>query len=207
MFWTKRSTQYDEFKDVKYKVSLMFDIWTVGGHDLAYCYVIGHWISEDTNFGTWFLNKRILAHRVLPYQHNAQAIFKYSLEVLEEYNIRDKVFAVAFDNASNNNRAIRLLANTIHPICDGAFFHTKCAYHILNLIVHAGLAPKPAADLIGKYKEAIKFIDSSVKHKQSFAEICTWMNVLVVKIPWDVDTYWNSTYNFIKKNTTLETRH
>lgn len=26
MFWTKRSAQYDEFKDVKYKVFLMFDI-------------------------------------------------------------------------------------------------------------------------------------------------------------------------------------
>jgi hypothetical protein len=32
---------------------------------------------------------------------------------------------------------------------DGAFFHTKCACHILNLIVKAGMEVDPIQNLIG----------------------------------------------------------
>jgi hypothetical protein len=70
------------------------------------------------------------------------------LSIIEEYQYRDKFFSISFDNASNYNAAIRLLTNTLKPIMDGAFFHTKCAYHILNLIVKAGMEVDPIQNLI-----------------------------------------------------------
>jgi hypothetical protein len=71
------------------------------------------------------------------------------LSIIEEYQCRDKFFSISFDNASNCNAAIRLLINTLKPIMDGAFFHTKCACHILNLIVKAGMEVDPIQNLIG----------------------------------------------------------
>jgi hypothetical protein len=71
------------------------------------------------------------------------------LSIIEEYQYRDKFFSISFDNASNCNVAIRLLTNTLKLIMDGAFFHTKCACHILNLIVKTGMEVDPIQNLIG----------------------------------------------------------
>jgi hypothetical protein len=48
---TEREDLYDEFKNVKYKVSLTSDIWSAGNHDKSYCTVTAHWITDDINFG------------------------------------------------------------------------------------------------------------------------------------------------------------
>jgi hypothetical protein len=71
------------------------------------------------------------------------------LSIIEEYQYRDNFFSISFDNTSNCNAAIRLLTNTLKPILDGAFFHTTCACHILNLIVKAGMEVDPIQNLIG----------------------------------------------------------
>jgi hypothetical protein len=96
-----------------------------------------------------FSNKRLFAFRELEYPHDAELIFRFVLSIIEEYQYRDKFFSISFDNASNCNVAIRLLTNTLKPIMDGAFFHTKCACHILNLIVKAGMEVDPIRNLIG----------------------------------------------------------
>ncbi|KAJ3689308.1 hypothetical protein LUZ61_018472 [Rhynchospora tenuis] len=198
-FWTKRAQLFDEFKEAKYMVSITSDIWTTGKKGQPYCSVTAHWISDDDAMGSWIINKRILAFRVLRFPHDGQAIFEHILEVLEEYNIRDKIFAVALDNASNNVSAIRILSNSLCPMLGGAFFHTKCACHILNLIVKDGLQVKEVDALLEKYYKALKFVDSSTKKKQYFADLCSRMGILSVKIPWDVETRWNSTYLLLKK--------
>jgi hypothetical protein len=66
--------------------------------------------------------------------HKSDHIFKYVLQVIEEYQIKDKIFAIAFDNASNCNAAIRLLCNTLQSMMNGAFFlHEIClSYFKLN---------------------------------------------------------------------------
>jgi Domain of unknown function (DUF4413) len=79
------------------------------------------------------------------------------------------------------------------------FFHSKCACHILNLIVKAGMEVDQIQNLIGKYKDALRYIDSSIRKRQFFAELCRQLGVQIVQIPWDVDTRWNSTYRLLRK--------
>jgi hypothetical protein len=165
IFWSKRGDIYDEFKNAKYKVSITFDIWTAGKHNKSYCTVTAHWITDEINIGTWFLNKRLLALRVLDYPHDVETIFKFVLSIIEEFQCRDKIFAIGFDNASNYNAAMRLLTNTLKPIMNGIFFHSKFACHILNLIVKAGMEVDPVQELIGMYKDALKYVDSSIRKK------------------------------------------
>lgn len=136
----------------------------------------------------------MIAFRHLPYPHDADHIFEYVLQVIEEYQIKDKIFTIAFDNASNCNAAIRLLCNTLQPMMNGVFFHTKCACHILNLIVKAGIEVRQVEELLEKYKDALRYVDSGMRKKQAFAELCNRMTIRAVRIPWDVDTRWNSTY-------------
>lgn len=77
-----------------------------------------------------------------------------------------------FDDANNNNLTIQLLTNTLCcPILNGAFFYTKYAYHILNLIVRAGLGVEPIDKFFDKYKEALRFIDWSVKKNSYFGDV------------------------------------
>ena len=199
MFWTKRAEIFDDFRNAKFRVSLTSDIWTAGRHNLSYASITAHWISEETNIGRWFLNKKIIAFRVLPYPHDATHIFEFVLAVIEEYGLKEKIFSIDFDIASNCNAAIRLLTNSLRPMLDGAFFHTKCACHILNLIVKAEIDVDITEILLDKFKNALRFVDSSIRKKQLFAELCSRMNIPTVRIPWDVDTRWNSTYRLLKK--------
>jgi hypothetical protein len=54
-------------------------------------------------------------------------------------------------------------------------------------------------NLIGKYKDALRYIDSSIRKRQFFAELCRQLGVQIVQIPWDVDTRWNNTYRLLRK--------
>jgi hypothetical protein len=135
----------------------------------------------------------------LPYPHDADHIFEYILQVIEKYQIKDKIFAIAFDNTSNCNVAIHLLCNTLQPIMNGVFFHTKCGCHILNLIVKTGIEVRQVEELLEKYKDALRYVDSDMRKKQAFAELCIRMAIRAVRIPWDVDTRWNNTYRLLRK--------
>jgi hypothetical protein len=92
------------------------------------------------------------------------------LSIIEEFQCRDKIFVIGFDNTSNYNAAMRLLINTLKPIMNGIFFHSKCACHILNLIVKIGMEVDPVQELIGKYKDALSMSIRALK-KISFCRV------------------------------------
>ena len=59
--------------------------------------------------------------------------------IFKEYKIDNKIFAIGFDNASNNIVAIPQLI-TLCTYFGGQFFHQRYACHVLNLCVQNGLA-------------------------------------------------------------------
>jgi hypothetical protein len=145
-------------------VSITSDIWTAGKHGLGYSCVTGHWIDDQ-----WVLQKRILSFRVLDSPHTANVIFKSIIEVLQEYNLKrnmdNKFFSISFDNASNNIASIDIFKRSLNPIMNCAMFHQKCACHILNLVVKAGLKTKTVKLLIIKFKDALNHIVSNQERK------------------------------------------
>ena len=60
--------------------------------------------------------------------------------IFEEYNIDNKIFAIGFDNASNNTAIIPQLITLYNLYFGGQFFHQRCACHVLNLCVQNDLA-------------------------------------------------------------------
>ncbi|WP_284284406.1 hypothetical protein, partial [Mesorhizobium amorphae] len=130
-------------------------------------------------------------------------VFQAIMGVAREYNLKndleDKIISISFDNASNNNKAIEYFFRSLNPIMDGALFHQKCACHVLNLTVKAGLKTSGANDLITKFKKAVTHIFTNGIRKQRFHDMCSRMQFTKLRVPWDVDTRWNSTYRMLKR--------
>ena len=80
-----------------------------------------------------------------------------------------------------------------------AMFHQKCACHILNLVVKAGLKTEVIKRLIMKFKDALNHIVSNQERRQRFNEMCATNRLSKLKVPWDIDTRWNSTYRLLKR--------
>ncbi|KAK3205551.1 hypothetical protein Dsin_019597 [Dipteronia sinensis] len=63
----------------------------------------------------WAIQKRILAFRVFDEKHTAANIFRHLRIIFTEYKIENKIFAIGFDNASNNTAAIPALIELCKP--------------------------------------------------------------------------------------------
>ncbi|CAD6213138.1 unnamed protein product [Miscanthus lutarioriparius] len=68
-------------------------------------------------------------------------------ELMVKWYIDKRMFALTLDNASANEVAVkdiisdlRANASSTTLICDGLFFHVRCACHILNLVARDGLS-------------------------------------------------------------------
>jgi len=180
------------------KDSITSDIWTAGKHGLGYSCITAHWIDEN-----WVLQKRVISFRVLDSPHTAIIIYRSIMEVLEEYNLKrdlqNKIFSISFDNASNNIASIDHFKRSLNPIMDGAMFHQKCACHILNLVVKADLKTEAVKELIIKFKGGLAHIFSNQERKQRFAALCIRLQLSRLRVPWDIDTRWNSTYRMLNR--------
>ena len=128
----KELIQY--FKNYDGRIVICSDIWSDHWQLHSYMGVTAHYIDSD-----WILQKRILAFRVFDQAHTADNIYIILKTIFEKYKIDNKIFAIGFDNASNNTAAIPHLITLCNPYFGGQFFHQRCACHVLNLCVQHGL--------------------------------------------------------------------
>lgn len=78
-------------------------------------------------------------------------------------------------------------------LCNGDFFHIRCANHILNLIVKAGL--KTIENTVFNIRESIKYVKGSESRMVKFVECIKNLGLkLNGKVCQDVSTLWNYTY-------------
>ena len=90
--------------------------------------------------GGW--KKKLIAFCELEYPQTGSVIYAAIMSVLREYEITDKLFSISFDNASTNTAAIDMFLRNISaltPARGSNFFNVRCVYHIINLIVQAGM--------------------------------------------------------------------
>ena len=59
---------------------------------------------------------------------------------MKNTKIDNKIFAIGFDNVSNNTVDISQLIALCNLYFDSQFFHQRCACHVLNLCIQNGLA-------------------------------------------------------------------
>jgi hAT family C-terminal dimerisation region len=135
--------------------------------------------------------------------HCTIIIYQVIINVLHEYNLKrdleNKIFLISFDNASTNIKSIDYFTRALNSIMDGRMFHQKCVCHILSLTVKAGLKTTPVNNLICKFKDDFHHIYSNNIRKQDFHVLSERLNLSKLRIPWDIDTRWNSTYRILHR--------
>ncbi|XP_058190311.1 zinc finger BED domain-containing protein RICESLEEPER 1-like [Rhododendron vialii] len=105
------------------------------------------------------------------------------------------------DNATSNDVMVRLLKSWLKEkslLCSkGALFHVRCSAHILNLIVQDGL--QVIVSLISKIRDSVRYLKRSPSGKQKFDLAVSQLKLNgLKKVPMDVPTRWNSTYEMLE---------
>ena len=114
---------------------LTSDIWT-SSQDLGYMVVTAHYIDA-----AFKIKKKIIWFKQLEYPHSGYAIEEELLRCLTDWEIRENIFTLTLDNASNNTTACELLVIDCKYdlMFGGDHLHVRCCAHILNILVQDGL--------------------------------------------------------------------
>ncbi|XP_059658631.1 zinc finger BED domain-containing protein RICESLEEPER 2-like [Cornus florida] len=181
------------FKSVN-KVSITSDFWK-SGQQIGYMCLTGHFIDSE-----WKLQKRILNFCDVPPPHTGVVKADTIFQCLIDWGIENKVSTVTFDNASNNDAAIRILRDnfTIKSklFFGGKIFHVRCCAHILNLMVQDGLSE--IQNVIENVRESVKYLKASEARLLKFSEIVKQLQLPSRKLILDVPTRWNATYAMLE---------
>ena len=200
---TAKNDIINGFRNYKYGVSLTTDTWTAPhGTANSYLAVTAHWFNPES----WLLMKRTIAFKLFGYPHTGSNLRKILQDTLIEYNLDDKVFSITLDNASNNNRAMDLLKLRIKPVLDGAFFHSRCVAHVINLSVQVAL--KICENLKMKFRGLLVTIYSSSNERQmNYRRFRRQCGEEPLGPCYDNNTRWNSTCmmfeNILRQRDTL----
>ena len=184
-----RSKLLESLKSVS-SVALTSDIWS-GNAKEDYLSIVAHYVNSD-----WQLEKRILGLRLIDVSHNHENIAERVLTCIDEYGLTDKVFSITLDNASANTKAMEILAPALSGYVGELFLHQRCACHIINLIVKAGL--EVFQPMLHAFRTAISFMNSSNLRIASYKNFCIAKGVRPRKFGLDMDVRWNATYLMLK---------
>jgi hypothetical protein len=129
--------------------------------------------------------------------HTGTAIANHILEVVNDFNIRNKILSITLNNASSNINAIESLTPHLQSYIDGYVVQQRCVCHIINLVVQDGIT------VVSKYldnvRAAVRFITSTPQMIKKFGEYCKSNNLKSRKFGLDMKIRWNSTYLMLKK--------
>jgi hypothetical protein len=127
-------------------VSLTMDLWTARNRQ-GYLGVTCSYIDKSFKLCEFTLDISYIR-----YPHTANHIRETLENILDNWNIREKIFTITTDNASNMKKCVR----------DMEINQLGCSAHTLQLVIGKGM--KPAEVLIARVKQLIDFF---MRPKQS----------------------------------------
>ena len=188
----KLKNEFQNFGNIS--IALTSDIWACRSKT-DFLTVTVHFLEHH-----WGLQQKLIGFKPLYEKHSAETIYFTILEVLQEYLLTDRVVALTLDNTAANTVTISLFEMKLDPLGEGKFYHQRCACHIINLIVKAGL--DAIHSKMEKVRRAIGFIvGGSNKRWQEYVKYCNQEDppVRPLKLCTDMPIRWNSTYLMLEK--------
>lgn len=144
----------------------------------------------------WKLQKRIIKFEALVPPFDGESLAEEIKLCLG--SVDHKVFSFTLDNATYNDTMISSLRSHLLKkyalFLDGQFFHIRCACHIVNLVVQAGL--KVIDDVVVKIRSVVEHLKHSIPKRKKFYEVARTSYGLNTTKRLHVDTCirWNSTF-------------
>lgn len=97
-----------------------------------------HWVDDD-----WCIQKRIVTFSHVEGRHTGVRLSEGFTTSMLRWFVEKKMFSLTLDNASANDVAVKDIISELKKhsplVCNGLFFHVRCACHILNLVAKDGL--------------------------------------------------------------------
>lgn len=206
----------DELSTSCHTISLSLDIWT-SSNSLPVMGVIGHWLTADFHY-----REKVIEFKELTGVHSGENIASAVEGVLVELDLEQKLIAITADNASNNERMVDVLADTLsqkhgsRARFQGSQSYVRCLGHIINLIVKDILAKlntgnpdvdemcaiidrehPQSLDVVGRVRYLAVWIQQSPQRKQAWIANCKRLGLSTKLIEYDVPTRWNSTFRML----------
>ncbi|CAL5039467.1 unnamed protein product [Urochloa decumbens] len=184
----------DQFTKLRSHVSLTADLWS-SNQNLGYLGVTAHFINEEFE-----LKKKIIAFKQTSFPHTSYAVQDGITSCLMEWELVDKMFTLTLDNASVNTKATKNMRDALgdQMFFGGENLHVRCAAHVLNIMVQAGLKVIPRA--VGSIRDIIKVVTSSPSRMQIFNAIVQSLGLKSKSgLVLDVPHRWNSTYDMLNE--------
>jgi hypothetical protein len=196
IYLEEKDKLYAQFKNVHCRFSATMDMWTSCQNKSYMCVTI-HWIDDD-----WHIQKRIAGFFHVEGRHTGKKLAQTFSELMVKWYIEKKLFALTLDNASANEVAVNDIITDLKDVhaslvCDGIFFHVRCACHILNLVARDGLSV--IAKTIEKIKALVLAVKGSPLQWEELIKCATECGLDTTKgLSLDVSTRWNSTYLMLR---------
>lgn len=165
------------------KISLTIDCWTSASMK-SFLGITAHWVSN------WTMSECIIGFvDISDISHTGENLANVLSDTMENSGLRNKVFAIVADNATNNDS---LFLNLRHYF---TIEQVRCFGHILNLVVQDALGQ--ISESISSLRELLKKIRNSSQKLEMLEKLCSSCDISPVKPILDVSTRWNSTYEMI----------
>ncbi|KAL4368421.1 hypothetical protein GQ457_05G014440 [Hibiscus cannabinus] len=127
----------ETLRNVSGRISLTCDMWTSCQTE-GYMCLTAHYVNAN-----WKLSSRVLNFCHIDSPHTGSTMYTVLLDLLQDWGIDYKIFSITLDNASSNDKMQDYLKDTFNArgalLYGGAYFHVRCAAHVLNIIVKDGL--------------------------------------------------------------------
>lgn len=177
-------------------VSLTMDIWTSIAVKPYICFTV-HYVDSHGS-----ISNELLHFKFIEPPHTGSCIRARIEEVLDEYNLADKVFAITADGAKNEDAGIRQL-NTLRGMRGNLpIKRLYCVAHLINNVVDDGLKDlDPTIEKVRNITFCIRLSPSMTSKLRQLQIDAHRRPLMVVK---DVRTRWNSTYMMIERYFKLE---
>ncbi|CAH1104096.1 unnamed protein product [Psylliodes chrysocephalus] len=123
-------------------------------------------------------------------RHTAENLCSELKRITREWNIHNKIVAVASDNAANIVAAIRLTG----------WKHIPCFAHTLNLIVQSSLEENATiVQTQRKIKKIVEYFKRSTQASAKLSEMQTQLGKPILSLKQDCITRWNSTLDMFNR--------
>ncbi len=117
------------------KVSLALDSWTCPGNRFGFMAIVAYYVSTD-----WQYRQVLIGFERLSGAHTGVNLAAVVAQVIMQYKLSGRLFAVTADNASNNKTLRRALESKLSDL--GTSWRAdaitvNCLAHVLNLSARA----------------------------------------------------------------------
>ena len=96
-----------EMRQAKSNIHLLFDIW-ISSNSIAFVVVVAHYIDNNIKPQTMFIGLRWVIS-----SHSGKVVVEQVIQVIQEYDFKQKLEYFVLDNASSNNTCVEAIFSKI----------------------------------------------------------------------------------------------